>query len=350
MGVRARIDDAVRDLLQDRRLARLGGRNHHASLALPDRGNHVDDPLRNLERAAFQPETLVREERRELVEVRTCPCGLDVHAVHAVQFEQREVLLIVLRPPNLAGDGVALAQREPPNLRERHVDVLGPGQISRGSQEPVTLGQDVEQAGQDGGVLQFLRSLRLFAEPALLADPTPVLSRGSSATLATAPLAVVATVRALALRTVSLGTLIPRTVVAGPVVARAVVAGTVVARAACPRAVVRPRLAVGRYGGLGPSCLRIGRPLGRRGRFGRPARVRHDRVDEPGLAQLLSAFDAHALRDLLQLGDQFPLEDAAVRRRIHEAMPLPSTRSGAWSNRPGTSRGRCRSAGASPAW
>ena len=54
---------------------------------------------------------------------------------------------------DLARDGVALAQRVLAHVRQRHVDVLGTGQVAGGPQEPVALGQDVEDAGRLGAVL-----------------------------------------------------------------------------------------------------------------------------------------------------------------------------------------------------
>ena len=48
----------------------------------------------------------------------------------------------------LPGHRVALAQREPADLRQRDVDVLGPRQVAGGPEEPVALGQDVQDAGQ----------------------------------------------------------------------------------------------------------------------------------------------------------------------------------------------------------
>ena len=62
---------------------------------------------------------------------------------------------------------------------------------------------------------------------------------------------------------------------------------------------------------------------------GRAAVARDDRVDQARLAEPLRALDAHVLGDALELWDELSLEGAAVESGVHEAMPLPSGRSGA---------------------
>ena len=75
---------------------------------------------------------------------------------------------------------------------------------------------------------------------------------------------------------------------------------------------------------------------------GTVAALGDDGVDQARLPQALGALDAHVLGDALQLGDELLLEGASVDRGVHEAMPLPSGRSGASANRLGTSPSRCR--------
>ncbi len=95
LGVRG--DDPVRDLLEDRRLARLGRRDEHAALTFADRRDHVDDALSHGQRARLEPEPLIGEQRRELVEVRAILRRLGVHAVDGLDVEQGQVLLVVAR-------------------------------------------------------------------------------------------------------------------------------------------------------------------------------------------------------------------------------------------------------------
>ena len=60
-------------------LPAFGRRDDHAALALADRRDHVDDALGHRERARLEPEPLVGEQRRELVEVRPFLRRLGVH-------------------------------------------------------------------------------------------------------------------------------------------------------------------------------------------------------------------------------------------------------------------------------
>ncbi len=70
---------------------------------------------------------------------------LGIHAVDRLDLEQGVVLLVVTRRAHLAVDLVAPAQLEAADLRQRHVDVgVGLGVALR-AQEPVAVGQDVEQ-------------------------------------------------------------------------------------------------------------------------------------------------------------------------------------------------------------
>jgi hypothetical protein len=154
-------------------------------------------------------EPLVGEQRRELVEVRPLLRLLGVHAVDRVDLQQREVLLAVLGLPHLAGDGIALAQHEPPDLRERDIDVLLPRQVAGGPQEPVTLGQDVEQPGRRRGGGEFLLLQLDIALAAILALATALLAGRTPAGAALAvpllPALRTPAVRTPAVRTPAIG-------------------------------------------------------------------------------------------------------------------------------------------------
>src|SRR2546423_596745 len=65
----------------------------------------------------------VGDHRGELLDPRPLLRLLRVHPVDVVDPQERHVLLVVLGVADGAGDGVALAQGEPPDLRQRHVDV-----------------------------------------------------------------------------------------------------------------------------------------------------------------------------------------------------------------------------------
>ena len=176
MRLGVRMDDAVRDLLQDRRLAGLGRRHDHPALALADRRDHVDDPLRDRERPALEPEPIVREERCELVELRPRDGLLGVHLVDRFDRQQRRVLLVVLRFADLARHGVALAELVPAHVGQGHVDVLLARQIAGGPEEAVPLREDVQDPGPGGSGLELLRPILLVADLPLLARTTALLT------------------------------------------------------------------------------------------------------------------------------------------------------------------------------
>src|SRR6185436_5633037 len=132
------------------------------------------------ERAVLQPEALVGEQRGQLVELRSRGRGVGLHVVDRLDQQQRRVLLVVLRLTDLAGDGVALAQVVLAHVRERDVDIVGAGKVAVGPQEPVALGQDVEDPRAARCGLDLLDPIRLFANAALLAL-TPALLAGRTA-------------------------------------------------------------------------------------------------------------------------------------------------------------------------
>src|SRR5205823_2925279 len=89
------------------------------------------------------------------------------------------VLLVVLGMADRAGDGVALAQGEPPDLRQRDVDVGLPRQVAGGPQEPVTLGKHVEEAGADRRIGDLALALLHLALAPFLAEAPALLARQS---------------------------------------------------------------------------------------------------------------------------------------------------------------------------
>ena len=382
LGVRR--DDAVRDLLEDGRLARLRRRDDHAALALADRRHHVDDALGHGGGAGLEPEPLVGEQRRELVEVRPVLGHLGIEAVHRLDVEQRDVLLVVAGPPDLAGHHVALAQRGLAHLRDRDVDVLGSRHVARRAQEAVAVGQQVEDARERRCVGDLLGTLLLLAQSTLFAHAAPILTGGPLTAVAVLVAALVpVTLVPLALVPVAAAALVPVAAAALVPVAVALVAVAVVAAPlpivgaaaiavgaflAAAALITRGARFVGGVAGLSPlrsagavpdivGLCGVAGPFGLVGAFGHRdgdrrrgcravvravAAVRHDGVDQAGLAQALGALDAHLLGDALQLGDELLFEGASVGGGVHEAMPLPSGRSGASASRPGTSPDRDR--------
>src|ERR671911_2269523 len=82
---------------------------------------------------------------------------------------------------NLASDGVALAEHEPPHLRQRHVDVLLPGKEPGGAEEAVPLRQDVEETRRRRRRGQLLLAHLDLAMTTLLAGAPSLLAGRTSA-------------------------------------------------------------------------------------------------------------------------------------------------------------------------
>ncbi len=142
--------DAVRDVLEERRLAGLRRRHDERALALAERVHQVDEPLRKVRVLGLEVEHLLGEDRGEVLEVRAAPRELGVDAVHCFDTQEREVLLRVLRRAGLAGDEVAGAQADAPHLARGHVYVLRRGEEVRAAEEAEAVLDDLEDAlGED---------------------------------------------------------------------------------------------------------------------------------------------------------------------------------------------------------
>src|SRR5205807_9419720 len=89
--------------------------------------------------------------------------------------------------PAGAFDPVALPQREPADLADGDVDVLGSGQVAAGAEEPVALVPQVEVTGDRNGLALELLLLSLPRQ-----IPLAPLSPVASVASATAPIAAVA--------------------------------------------------------------------------------------------------------------------------------------------------------------
>ena len=138
--------DRPGDLLHDRGLAGLRRRHDQAALALADRRDQVDDPRRHVARVVgdLEAQLLVREQRREVLELRTRARLLGIDAVHRVDAQQRGVLLVAAGRTAGALQVVALAQTELPRLLHRHVDVVLAREVAlacAGSRSPRRVGR-----------------------------------------------------------------------------------------------------------------------------------------------------------------------------------------------------------------
>ena len=141
------------DRLHDRRLAGLRRRHDQAALALADRRDQVDDPRRHVRRVArvLERQLLVREQRREVFELRAVAGLLRIAAVDACGSRAAPGSSRCGRPGGMAGDVVALAQPVLAGLLHRDVDVVAAGQVAVDPQEAVALVAQVEVAGDGDG-------------------------------------------------------------------------------------------------------------------------------------------------------------------------------------------------------
>jgi hypothetical protein len=142
------LDDAVRDLLHQHRLARLRRRDDEAALALADGRHQVHQPHRQVARLVLQLEPLFRVARPQVVEGDAVLGLVRIVAVDLLDLQQREVALALLGRADLAHDRVARAQVETLDLRRADVDVVGSVQVVPvlRAQEAVALRQDLQHA------------------------------------------------------------------------------------------------------------------------------------------------------------------------------------------------------------
>jgi hypothetical protein len=94
-----------------------------------DRGQEVHDPRLDDILVRLEDETLVRIERRQVLEVRLRGREVRPLVVDGVDLEQGEIPLPVLRRPDLAGEERTAAQAEPADLAGGDVDVVRRGGI-----------------------------------------------------------------------------------------------------------------------------------------------------------------------------------------------------------------------------
>ena len=138
--------DAVRDALEQHRLAGLGRAHDERALPLAERVDEVDQPLAEVLRIRLEVDQLDRVDRRQVVEERPAAGGVRVDAVDAVDADEAPELLALARRAHRAGDAVADAKAEPADLARGDVDVVVARQQAVAAHEAVALVHDVEDA------------------------------------------------------------------------------------------------------------------------------------------------------------------------------------------------------------
>ena len=146
--------DRVRDVLHQHGLAGARRGDDQRTLALTDRSHDVDDPRREiLPRRIFQleAETLIGEQRREVVEIDLVLGFLGVFEIEGVDLEESEVALALLGTPDVTFDGITGAQTEAADLRGRDINVVRSWQVIRirRPEEAEAVGENLDDAFAD---------------------------------------------------------------------------------------------------------------------------------------------------------------------------------------------------------
>ena len=157
--------NGIRDPLQQHGLA--GARRRHDQPALPlaEGAEQVHHPRFQVAIGGFQVELLVGIQRREVIERHPVLRDDRRVVVDRLHEQHREEPLSVLGGADLAVDRVSGLEVESPDLRRRHVYVLGPREIAvvGRSQKAVSIREDLQHAvGVDHATL----GMRVFLEDA----------------------------------------------------------------------------------------------------------------------------------------------------------------------------------------
>ncbi len=138
--------DGVGEILEDHRLSRAGSGDDEAALPESQRGHHVEDPCRQVVLLRLEMQSAMRVERRQVVEQRLVLKGARRVEVDRLDSNESEIAFSLSGRTDETRDRVPRAKLEPPDLRRRDVDVVGPGQVARlwRSKKSVPLGRDLE--------------------------------------------------------------------------------------------------------------------------------------------------------------------------------------------------------------
>src|ERR1700742_2929269 len=118
------------DVLQQHGLAGFRRRDDQSTLALADGRYQIDGARGQVlggSVAALELEALGRMERRQVLEQHLAARALGAVEIDLSDLQERKVTLTVLRRTDQAGDRIAGAQIEAPDLAWAYVDVVGPG-------------------------------------------------------------------------------------------------------------------------------------------------------------------------------------------------------------------------------
>ena len=151
-------------------LARAGRGHDQRALPLAYRRHQVEHAGGEVFRVGFEPQLLVRVERRQVVEKDPVARHLGRLEVDRLNFDEREVSLAFFGRSYLARDGVARPQVEFAYLRGADVDVVGSRQVVvvRGAQEAEPVGQRLKHAFREDEAALFGLRLQYLEDQLLL--------------------------------------------------------------------------------------------------------------------------------------------------------------------------------------
>ena len=140
------LDDGVGDGLQQHGLAGARRRYDEAALTEADRHHKIQNARGVVRGVGLEVHLAFGIKRGQVVKKDLVAGDLGVFVVRRFDFEQGEIALGLLGLPDLARNGVAGAQAEPPDLGGRHVDVVGAGQVvgAGRAQEPESVRQNLQ--------------------------------------------------------------------------------------------------------------------------------------------------------------------------------------------------------------
>src|SRR6476646_63808 len=151
----------VRYVLQQHGLAGARRRNDQSTLTFSERCQQVHDAGAYVLFYGFEPEPLLRIQRRQVVEENLVAGLVGRLEVHRFDLDQREILFALMRRTYLAADGVTGFQIEFADLRRGNVNIVGARQIVvvGRAEEAITVRKDFKDTfGED---VAFLFALRL---------------------------------------------------------------------------------------------------------------------------------------------------------------------------------------------
>ena len=154
------LENGVRQLLHQHRFTGARRRDDKSASAFSNRANKVNNASGELILSCLEDETLVGEQRREIVEVRLVLRLLRILCIDRFHLEQREETLLLLRRTNLASDQIAGLKIEATNLRWGDVNILRAGQVIEAlrTKEPESFRKNFKDAfrKQDATALRVL--------------------------------------------------------------------------------------------------------------------------------------------------------------------------------------------------